>query len=61
MLAALDDLTARLGPDPAEWKWGKLHTLVQKHFLSLILFNRSRRFANGVVLRVALRASVPPW
>src|SRR5205085_2763510 len=34
LLAALDDLTARLGPDPAAWKWGRLHTIVQKHFLS---------------------------
>ena len=34
LIAALDDLTARLGPDPAAWKWGRLHTLVQKHFLS---------------------------
>src|SRR5207247_10709754 len=34
LLAALDDLTTRLGPDPTAWKWGRLHTLVQKHFLS---------------------------
>ena len=34
LIAAIDDLTKRLGPDPASWKWGRLHTLVQKHFLS---------------------------
>lgn len=32
--AALDELTAKLGPDMASWNWGRLHTLVQKHFLS---------------------------
>ena len=31
---ALADLTARFGPDPAGWAWGKLHTLTQKHVLS---------------------------
>jgi penicillin amidase len=30
----LEELTARLGPDIATWTWGRLHTLVQKHFLS---------------------------
>jgi penicillin amidase len=34
LVAALDDLSARLGPDVGTWKWGRLHTLVQKHFLS---------------------------
>jgi penicillin amidase len=34
LLAALDELTARLGPDPAAWRWGRLHTLLQNHFLS---------------------------
>jgi penicillin amidase len=32
--AALDELTARLGPDRSGWAWGRLHTLVQRHFLS---------------------------
>jgi penicillin amidase len=36
MLAALDELTTRLGPDPSGWQWGRLHTLMQKHFLSSI-------------------------
>lgn len=31
---ALDELTARLGPDMSQWRWGRLHVLVQKHFLS---------------------------
>jgi penicillin amidase len=31
---ALGELTERLGPDMAGWTWGRLHTLVQKHFLS---------------------------
>jgi penicillin amidase len=31
---AVADLTARFGPDPAGWAWGKLHTLTQKHVLS---------------------------
>jgi penicillin amidase len=33
-VAALNELTARLGPDQSGWSWGRLHTLVQKHFLS---------------------------
>jgi penicillin amidase len=32
--AALDELTTRLGPDLSRWTWDRLHTLVQKHFLS---------------------------
>jgi penicillin amidase len=34
LLAAIGELTARLGPDPEGWTWGRLHTLAQKHFLS---------------------------
>jgi penicillin amidase len=34
LLAAFEELKTRLGPDPAGWTWGRLHTLVQKHFLS---------------------------
>jgi penicillin amidase len=34
LLAALDELRARLGPNQRDWQWGKLHTLVQPHFLS---------------------------
>ena len=30
---ALDELAARLGPDVTAWTWGRLHPLVQKHFL----------------------------
>ncbi len=33
-VAALDDLTSRLGPDMATWTWGRLHVLTQPHFLS---------------------------
>ncbi len=33
-LAALDELTTRLGPDMTTWTWGRIHVLVQKHFLS---------------------------
>jgi penicillin G amidase len=32
--AALDELARRLGPDMKLWAWGRLHTLVQKHYLS---------------------------
>jgi penicillin amidase len=32
--AALEELAVRLGPDLKGWTWGRLHTLVQKHFLS---------------------------
>lgn len=32
--AALDELATRLGPDMATWQWGRLHILLQKHFLS---------------------------
>jgi penicillin amidase len=31
---ALDELTERLGTDMSRWQWGRLHILVQKHFLS---------------------------
>jgi penicillin amidase len=31
MRQALDDLTKRLGPDMAQWRWGELHTLTLKH------------------------------
>jgi penicillin amidase len=34
LLAAVDELATRLGPDPAGWRWGRLHTLVHAHFLS---------------------------
>jgi penicillin amidase len=33
-LAALGELTSRLGPDMNAWTWGRLHLLLQKHFLS---------------------------
>jgi penicillin amidase len=32
--AALDELATKLGPEMQDWRWGRLHTLVQKHFLS---------------------------
>jgi penicillin amidase len=32
--AALDELTRRLGPEIGGWQWGRLHKLVEKHFLS---------------------------
>lgn len=32
--ATLDELARRLGPTLDDWQWGRLHTLVQKHFLS---------------------------
>ena len=31
---ALDELTTKLGPEMATWQWGRLHVLLQKHFLS---------------------------
>jgi penicillin amidase len=34
LVAALDELAARLGPDVGGWTWGRLHILVQRHFLS---------------------------
>jgi penicillin amidase len=34
LLRALSELTERLGPDMKLWTWGRLHVLVQKHFLS---------------------------
>jgi penicillin amidase len=33
-VSALDELTTRLGPDMSTWTWGRLHGLLQKHFLS---------------------------
>src|SRR5206468_1340163 len=32
--AALAELEKRLGPNMETWTWGRLHTLVQRHFLS---------------------------
>lgn len=32
--AGLEELTRRLGPDMERWNWGRLHILLQKHFLS---------------------------
>jgi penicillin G amidase len=32
--AALDELSNRLGPDMNQWAWGRMHQLLQKHFLS---------------------------
>jgi penicillin amidase len=32
--ATLDELTSRLGQDMSQWIWGRLHVLLQKHFLS---------------------------
>src|SRR5438105_8143596 len=32
--AGLGELAAHLGPDMTGWTWNRLHTLVQKHFLS---------------------------
>lgn len=32
--AALDELTTKLGADMSTWSWGRVHPLVQKHFLS---------------------------
>ncbi len=34
LTAALDELATRLGPDMTTWQWGRLHILLQKHFLS---------------------------
>lgn len=34
-VTALDELTARLGADMNTWRWERLHTLVQRHFLSM--------------------------
>ena len=34
LAAALDELTTRLGPNMNDWRWGRLHVLLQKHFLS---------------------------
>jgi penicillin amidase len=33
-IAALDELATKLGPDMSTWSWGRIHPLVQKHFLS---------------------------
>jgi penicillin amidase len=34
MTTALEWLTARMGPDLAQWNWGKLHVLTLRHILS---------------------------
>lgn len=33
LAGAVADLSARLGPDPAAWRWGDLHPLVFRHLL----------------------------
>lgn len=33
-VAALDQLSSRLGPEVRSWNWGRLHVLQQRHFLS---------------------------
>jgi penicillin amidase len=58
LVAALDELATRLGPDMAHWRWGRLHTLVQKHFLSGIgelgqLLDRSGAPVRGDVTCIA--------
>jgi penicillin G amidase len=58
LVAALNEVATRLGPDMASWKWGRLHTLVQKHFLSGIgdlgqLLDRSGVPVRGDVTTVA--------
>ncbi len=34
---AVADLTTRLGPDPAAWRWGQLHRVVFRHPLALAM------------------------
>ena len=34
MVRALDELTERLGPDMAEWRWGRIHKITLNHLLS---------------------------
>jgi penicillin G amidase len=34
LVNALGELGEKLGPDMAQWTWGRLHTLNQKHYLS---------------------------
>ena len=34
MVRALDELTERLGPDMAEWRWGGIHKITLNHLLS---------------------------
>jgi penicillin amidase len=36
LVAAVADATARLGPDPADWAWGRLHHGYFQHQLSLL-------------------------
>lgn len=35
--SALDELTARLGPDPGAWRWGALHSAVFEHPLQAVV------------------------
>jgi penicillin amidase len=50
---ALDDLTSRFGPDPAAWRWGKLHELHFPHALGAAnsafewIFDRRVRTGGG--------------
>ena len=34
MVRAIDALTERLGPDMAEWSWGRIHRITLNHLLS---------------------------
>lgn len=40
--SAVDDLAKRLGPDPAEWSWGRLHHGYFEHPLSAVLGEEMR-------------------
>jgi penicillin amidase len=50
---ALDDLESRFGPDPGEWRWGKVHPLVFPHALGAAsplagrIFNRRLEVGGG--------------
>ncbi|MXW00992.1 MAG: penicillin acylase family protein [Holophagales bacterium] len=44
--AAYDDVSKRLGPDPAAWRWGDLHQIELRHPLSAHLPDDIRRLAD---------------
>ena len=46
--AALDELTAKLGGDATDWRWGALHTVVFAHPLAMI-GDLTELFTGGVV------------
>lgn len=64
--AALDTLSTRLGPSPADWQWGKLHRMQVRHLLSgrgdlAVLLDQPSLPVHGDMLTVCNTGSDAEW